>query len=100
MGADDAVLVSDAARRAPTCKAPPTPWLKPSRPCNTTCILFGSRSTDGETGCVPAAAPELLNLPLLSATAKFEVNGATAKATARPTPATSRTNVDSRPSCR
>jgi len=30
-------------------------------------VFFGSRSTDGETGCVPAAVAELLGLPLLSA---------------------------------
>jgi len=31
------------------------------------------RSTDGETGCVPAAVAELLGVPLLSTLAKVEV---------------------------
>jgi electron transfer flavoprotein beta subunit len=38
-------------------------------------VLFGVRSTDGETGCVPAAVAERLGVPLLSALAKVEVNG-------------------------
>jgi len=33
------------------------------------------RSTDGETGCVPAAVAERLGVPLLSTLAKVEVQG-------------------------
>ena len=39
-------------------------------------MLFGCRSTDGETGAVPAAVAELLGRPLLSSLSKVEVDGA------------------------
>jgi electron transfer flavoprotein beta subunit len=38
-------------------------------------VLFGVRSTDGETGLVPAAVAERLGVPLLSVLAKVEVDG-------------------------
>ncbi len=80
MGADDAVLVSDAALAGSDVQGTAyalTEALK-TMPCDL--AIFGSRSTDGETGCVPAAVAELLGLPLLSALGKLELNGSTVTA--------------------
>ena len=76
MGADDAVLVSDAALAGSDVQGTAYALAEALKTMPCDLVIFGSRSTDGETGCVPAAVAELLGLPLLSATAKLEVDGA------------------------
>lgn len=80
MGADSAVFVSDPALAGSDVQGTAYALAEALRTLQYDLVLFGSRSTDGETGCVPAAVAELLGLPLLSATAKLEVNGTAAKA--------------------
>ncbi len=80
MGADDAVLVSDAALAGSDLQGTAYALAEALKTIPCDLVIFGSRSTDGETGCVPAAVAELLGLPLLSATAKLEIDGSTAKA--------------------
>jgi electron transfer flavoprotein beta subunit len=79
MGADSAVHVSDPALAGSDVQGTAYALAEALKTMQYDIVFFGSRSTDGETGCVPAAVAELLGLPLLSATAKFEVNGTTAK---------------------
>jgi electron transfer flavoprotein beta subunit len=80
MGADSAVHVSDPALAGSDLQGTAYALAEALKTMQYDIVFFGSRSTDGETGCVPAAVAELLGLPLLSATAKLEVSGATAKA--------------------
>jgi electron transfer flavoprotein beta subunit len=80
MGADSAVLVSDPALAGSDLQGTAYALAEALKTMQYDVVFFGSRSTDGETGCVPAAVAELLGLPLLSATAKLEVSGTTAKA--------------------
>jgi electron transfer flavoprotein beta subunit len=75
MGADEAVLVSDPALAGSDAQATATVLAAALKmvPCDL--VLFGCRSTDGETGAVPAAVAELLGRPLLSSLSKVEVDG-------------------------
>jgi len=75
MGADSAVLVSDAALAGSDVQGTAYALAEALRTLQFDVVVFGSRSTDGETGCVPAAVAELLGLPLLSSLAKVEANG-------------------------
>jgi electron transfer flavoprotein beta subunit len=75
MGADSAVLVSDAALAGSDVQGTAYALAQALRTLQFDVVVFGSRSTDGETGCVPAAVAELLGLPLLSSLAKVEANG-------------------------
>ena len=74
MGADNAVLVSDARLAGSDVQGTAYALAEALKAIQFDLVLFGSRSTDGETGCVPAAVAELLGLPLLSSLAKIEVN--------------------------
>jgi electron transfer flavoprotein beta subunit len=78
MGADSAVLVSDAGLAGSDVQGTAYALAEALKTMQYDVVIFGSRSTDGETGCVPAAVAELLGLPLLSSLAKLEVNGSTA----------------------
>ena len=75
MGADAATLVTDPALAGSDALGTATVLAAALKgmPCDL--VLFGCRSTDGETGTVPAAVAELLDLPLLSNLSKVEVNG-------------------------
>jgi electron transfer flavoprotein beta subunit len=78
MGADSAVLVSDDALAGSDVQGTAYALAEALKGLQFDLVLFGSRSTDGESGCVPAAVAELLGLPLLSSLAKVEVSGSTA----------------------
>jgi electron transfer flavoprotein beta subunit len=77
MGADGAVLVSDPALAGSDALGTAYVLAEALRTLEWDMVLFGSRSTDGETGCVPAAVAELIGAPLLSSLSKVEVDGAT-----------------------
>jgi len=79
MGADSAVLVTDAALAGSDAQATAYALAEALKTLEWDLVIFGVRSTDGETGCVPAAVAELLGVPLLSTLAKVEVQGATVK---------------------
>jgi electron transfer flavoprotein beta subunit len=76
MGADEAALVSDPALAGSDAQATATVLAAALQSVSCDLALFGCRSTDGETGAVPAAVAELLGLPLLSSLSKVEVDGA------------------------
>ena len=75
MGADKAVLVSDSALAGSDVQGTAYALAETLKTLGADLVIFGVRSTDGETGCVPAAVAELMGLPLLSALAKVEVDG-------------------------
>jgi electron transfer flavoprotein beta subunit len=76
MGADGAVLVSDEALAGSDVQGTAYALAEALKTLEFDLLIFGNRSTDGETGCVPAAVAELLGLPLLSSLAKIETDGA------------------------
>ncbi len=73
MGADSALLVTDAALAGSDAQGTAYALAEALKTLEWDLVLFGVRSTDGETGCVPAAVAELLGVPLLSVLAKVEV---------------------------
>ncbi len=75
MGADSAVLVSDAALAGSDAQATAYALAEALKTFEWDLVVFGVRSTDGETGCVPAAVAERLGAPLLSSLSKVEVDG-------------------------
>jgi electron transfer flavoprotein beta subunit len=77
MGADSATLVSDPALAGSDVQGTAYALAEALKTMQFDLVIFGNRSTDGETGCVPAAVAELLGLPLLSSLAKVELNGST-----------------------
>jgi electron transfer flavoprotein beta subunit len=76
MGADKAVLVSDAALAGSDVQGTAYALAEALKTLQWDLVIFGVRSTDGETGCVPAAVAERLGVPLLSALGKVVVEGA------------------------
>jgi electron transfer flavoprotein beta subunit len=76
MGADKAVLVSDAALAGSDVESTAYALAEALKTLEWDLVIFGVRSTDGETGCVPAAVAERLGVPLLSALGKVVVEGA------------------------
>jgi electron transfer flavoprotein beta subunit len=79
MGADSAVLVSDPSLAGSDAQGTAYVLAEALKSFQWDLAIFGVRSTDGETGCVPAAVAERLGLPLLSTLAKVEVNGSSLK---------------------
>jgi electron transfer flavoprotein beta subunit len=77
MGADSAVLVTDDALAGSDVQGTAYALAEALRSFQWDLVLFGVRSTDGESGCVPAAVAEHLGVPLLSTLAKVEVQGST-----------------------
>jgi len=65
MGADNAVLVTDDALAGSDVQATAYALAEALKEVQWDLVLFGVRSTDGETGCVPAAVAERLGVPLL-----------------------------------
>ena len=101
MGADSAVLVTDAALAGSDAQGTAYVLAEALKTLQWDLVLFGVRSTDGETGCVPAAVAERLGVPLLSTLGQGR--GATAprsRCTGRPSRATSPTSAPLRPSSR
>jgi electron transfer flavoprotein beta subunit len=76
MGADKAMLMSDPALAGSDVQGTAYALSEALKTLGADLVVFGVRSTDGETGCVPAAVAECLGLPLLSNLAKVEVDGA------------------------
>jgi electron transfer flavoprotein beta subunit len=79
MGADKGVLVADAALEGSDAQATAYVLAEALKTFEWDVVIFGVRSTDGETGTVPGAVAERLGVPLLSALAKVEVEGSTLK---------------------
>jgi electron transfer flavoprotein beta subunit len=75
MGADSAVLVSDDALAGSDAQATAYVLAEALKVMQWDIVIFGVRSTDGETGTVPGAVAERLGVPLLSSLSKVEVNG-------------------------
>ena len=76
MGADNAVLVSDAALAGSDAQSTAYVLAEALKTLEWDLVIFGLRSTDGETGVVPGAVAERLGAPLLSALSKVEIDGA------------------------
>jgi electron transfer flavoprotein beta subunit len=77
MGADSAVLVTDPALAGSDVQGTAYVLAEALKSLSWDLVLFGVRSTDGETGCVPGAVAERLGVPLLSALSKVEVQEST-----------------------
>lgn len=77
MGADSAVRVTDPALAGSDAQATAYVLAEALKTFQWDMVIFGVRSTDGETGCVPAAVAEFLGTPLLSTLAKVEIDGST-----------------------
>ncbi len=77
MGADSALLVTDPALAGSDVQGTAYALAEALKTLQWDLVLFGVRSTDGETGCVPGAVAERLGVPLLSALSKVEVQGST-----------------------
>jgi electron transfer flavoprotein beta subunit len=77
MGADSALLVTDPALAGSDAQGTAYALAEALKGFQWDLVIFGVRSTDGETGCVPAAVAERLGVPLLSGLSKVEVRGST-----------------------
>ena len=77
MGAGTAVLVNDPALAGTDAQGTAYVLAEALKGLEWDLVIFGVRSTDGETGCVPGAVAERLGVPLLSALSKVEVQGST-----------------------
>ncbi len=77
MGADSAVLVTDPALAGSDSQATAYALAEALKSLEWDLVIFGLRSTDGETGCVPGAVADRLGVALLSGLAKVEVEGST-----------------------
>jgi electron transfer flavoprotein beta subunit len=77
MGADRALLVSDPVLAGSDSQGTAYVLAEALKGLDHDLVIFGIRSTDGETGCVPAAVAERLGLPLLSSLSKVEVSDST-----------------------
>jgi electron transfer flavoprotein beta subunit len=75
MGADNAILVSDPALAGSDAQATAYVLAEALKTVQCDLVIFGLRSTDGETGVVPGAVAERLGLPLLSALSKVDIDG-------------------------
>jgi electron transfer flavoprotein beta subunit len=79
MGADNAILVSDAALAGTDAHGTAYVLAEALKGIQCDLVIFGTRSTDGETGVVPGAVADRLGMPLLSSLAKVDVDGASLK---------------------
>ena len=79
MGVDSAVLVTDAALAGSDAQATAYVLAEALKTVQWDLVIFGVRSTDGETGVVAGAVAERLGVPLLSTLAKVEVDGSSLK---------------------
>ncbi|NLE11504.1 MAG: electron transfer flavoprotein subunit beta/FixA family protein [Actinobacteria bacterium] len=79
MGADSAVIVTDDALAGSDAQATSYALAEALKGVQWDLVIFGVRSTDGETGVVPAAVAERLGVPMLSTLAKVDVDGSTIK---------------------
>jgi len=79
MGVDSAVMVTDPALAGSDAQATAYVLAEALKTFEWDLVIFGLRSTDAETGCVPAAVADRLGVPLLSGLAKVEVDGSSLK---------------------
>ncbi len=93
MGADSALLVTDPALAGSDVQGTAYALAEALKTLQWDLVLFGVRSTDGETGCVPGAVAERLAVPLLSTLSKVEVRDPRSRSTGRPTKAMSAMNA-------
>lgn len=77
MGADRAILVTDPGLAGSDSQGTAYVLAEALKGLEYDLVLFGIRSTDGETGCVPAAVAERLGLPLLSALSEVGLKDST-----------------------
>lgn len=77
MGADRALIVSDPVLAGSDSQGTAYVLAEALKSLDHDLVLFGIRSTDGETGLVPGAVAERLGLPLLSSLSKVEVRDST-----------------------
>lgn len=75
MGADKAVMVSDPALAASDAYGTAAALAGALKTLEFDLVLCGAMSTDAQTGLVPAALGELLNLPVVCAVARLEATG-------------------------
>jgi electron transfer flavoprotein beta subunit len=77
MGADQAIMITDPALAGSDASGTAYALAEALKNVDPDLLLFGTKSTDAETGHVPAAVAEQLDLPLLSALSKVELAGTT-----------------------
>ncbi len=75
MGADEAVIVTDEALVGSDTQGTAYALSQALRALPADLIIMGAISTDAQTGQVPSAVAELLDLPLLANLSALEVNG-------------------------
>jgi len=75
MGADSGVLVTDPVLAGSDAQATAQVLAEALKTMEWDLVILGVRSTDGETGTVPAAVAEFLGVPLLSSLSKVEIDG-------------------------
>jgi electron transfer flavoprotein beta subunit len=80
MGADDAVIVTDEAIAGADTQGTAYALSQALKTMSPDLVLMGSMSTDAQTGQVPGALAQLLDLPLLANLSALEVDGGTVKA--------------------
>jgi electron transfer flavoprotein beta subunit len=79
MGADQAVLVSDAALAGSDAEGTAYALAQVLRSLDFDLVLFGTMSTDSQTGLVPAAVGDALDLPVLAGVSHLEVGDGVAR---------------------
>jgi electron transfer flavoprotein beta subunit len=80
MGADQAVLVSDPALAGSDTQSTAYALAQTLKTLSPDLIILGAMSTEAQTGQVPGAVAEALDLPLLANLSALEVEGGTIKA--------------------
>ncbi len=79
MGADTALLVADPALAGTDAHGTAYVLAEALKGMQWDVVIFGVRSTDGETGVVPGAVADRLGVPFLSSLAKVDVDGSSLK---------------------
>jgi len=79
MGADKAVMVTDSVLENSDAQATAYALSQALKTLEFDLVLCGVMSTDAQTGLVPAALAELLDLPMLGNTSRIEAAGDTLK---------------------
>lgn len=79
MGADKAVMVTDSALEGSDAQGTAYALSQALKTLEFDLVLCGVMSTDAQTGLVPAALAELLDLPVLGNASRLEVTGDTLK---------------------
>ena len=88
MGADRAVLVTDAAPPAPTSSRRATRSRRRSSARSADLVLFGQQSSDADGAVLWAAVADRLRRPMVSQVAELTLEDGRSRASARPSSAT------------